>query len=87
MDDIKWQILEEKGGINKNAVKLVDNSSTVNNNNTASGGGGGGIHALERLGELQRKQNEMILTTSLDDLEQLMFKYQDLIKLSTSLIS
>ena len=37
-----------------------------------------------RLGELQRKQNEMILTTSLDDLEQLMFKYQDLIKLSTS---
>ena len=39
--------LEEKGGINKNAVKLVDNSSTVNNNNTASGGGGGGIHALE----------------------------------------
>ena len=29
----------------------------------------------------------MILTTSLDDLEQLMFKYQDLIKLSTSLIS
>ena len=84
LDDIKWQILEEKGGINKNAVKLVDNSSTVNNNNTASGGGGGGIHALERLGELQRKQNEMILTTSLDDLEQLMFKYQDLIKLSTS---
>ena len=40
-----------------------------------------------RLGELQRKQNEMILTTSLDDLEQLIFKYQDLIKLSTSLIS
>ena len=49
LDDIKWQILEEKGGINKNAVKLVDNSSTVNNNNTASGGGGGGIHALRDL--------------------------------------
>ena len=46
--------------------------------------GGAGIHALEQLGELQRKQNEIILSSSLDDLEQLMFKYQDLIKLSTS---
>ncbi|CAX43670.1 vacuolar protein sorting protein, putative [Candida dubliniensis CD36] len=87
LDDMKWQILEQKGGINKDAVKLVDNSTSVNKNSTtaaAGGGGGGGIHALERLGELQRKQNEIILTTSLDDLEQLMFKYQDLIKLSTS---
>ncbi|RCK67372.1 Vacuolar protein-sorting-associated protein 36 [Candida viswanathii] len=80
LDEIKWKTLEERGGINKNGVKLA----TPDPKPEIQRKGGAGIHALEQLGELQRKQNEIILSSSLDDLEQLMFKYQDLIKLSTS---
>ncbi|EER34716.1 conserved hypothetical protein [Candida tropicalis MYA-3404] len=81
LDDIKWKELEERGGINKNAIKLATPDPKPE---LPKKTGGAGIHALEQLEELQRKQNEIILSSSLDDLEQLMFKYQDLIKLSTS---
>lgn len=81
LDEIKWKTLEERGGINKDGVKL---SAPDDKPEIQKKTGGAGIHALEQLGELQRKQNEIILSSSLDDLEQLMFKYQDLIKLSTS---
>ncbi|KAL6452363.1 VPS36 Vacuolar protein-sorting-associated protein 36 [Candida maltosa Xu316] len=81
IEEIKWKILESKGGVNQNAVKLLEpqvkKAQPLANKSV-------GIHALEQLGELQRKENERILSSSLDDLEQLMFKYQDLLKLSTS---
>ncbi|KAG7660548.1 VPS36 [[Candida] subhashii] len=81
IDEIKWEKLKNKGGINKNAVKLSLAGKVMPVEPTKPGFG---IHALEQLGQQQRKQNELILSSSLDDLEQLMLKYQDLIKLSSS---
>lgn len=77
IDEIKWENLRIKGGVNQNSIKLGKNNEQVRPN-------GAGIHALEAFGEQQRKNNEKILSSSLDDLEQLMFKFEDLIKLSTS---
>lgn len=78
IDKLKWEALENRGGINGEATKLQKENVQISKVKT------GGIHSLERIGELQRKQNELILTQSLEDLEQLMFKAQDLIKLSSS---
>ncbi|KAK6457138.1 EAP30/Vps36 family-domain-containing protein [Scheffersomyces xylosifermentans] len=76
---MKWDSLKSRGAINQNATKLTQ---PARKQPTALRLGG--IHGLEQLGEQQRKQNEMILSSSLGDLENLMFKSQDLIKLSNS---
>lgn len=78
---IKWEKLVNKGTINENGVKVNDYSPTPPPQQQIKGGG---IHGLEQIGEQQRKQNELVLSTSLEDLEQLMYKAQDLIKLSSS---
>ena len=78
---IKWEKLVNKGTINENGVKVNDYSPTPPPQQQIKGGG---IHGLEQIGEQQRKQNELVLSTSLEDLEQLMYKAQDLIKLSCS---
>ncbi|ODV70024.1 hypothetical protein HYPBUDRAFT_178116 [Hyphopichia burtonii NRRL Y-1933] len=78
LDTIKWDRLVSKGMVNEDAVKLEPARRQEEKIR------GTGIHSLERLGEQQRKQNEFILTSSLEDLEQLMYKAQDLIKLSSS---
>ncbi|KAI5949957.1 VPS36 [Candida theae] len=77
IDEIKWDNLRRKGGVNQNAERLETRKEPVK-------AGGAGIHALEAYGEQQRKNNERILSSSLNDLEQLMFKFEDLVKLSTS---
>lgn len=81
IDKIKWEKLVNKGTINENGVKVNDYSPTPPTQQQIKGGG---IHGLEQIGEQQRKQNELVLSTSLEDLEQLMYKAQDLIKLSSS---
>lgn len=78
IDKIKWELLESRGGIGGEATRIQKKEQEVPKVKT------GGIHSLERIGQLQRKQNEIILTQSLEDLEQLMFKAQDLVKLSSS---
>lgn len=78
IEKIKWDKLVNRGTINENGKKL-NNTSTSRQHIK-----GGGIHGLEQIGEHQRRQNELVLTSSLDDLEQLMYKAQDLIKLSSS---
>ncbi|CAI5756438.1 unnamed protein product [Candida verbasci] len=78
IDEISWENIKNKGGVNQNGIKINNNETESRKTN------GAGIHALEQIGELQRIQNEVILSTSLDDIEQLMFKYQDLLKLSNS---
>lgn len=80
IDKIKWEKLVNKGTINENGVKVNDYSPTPPSQQIK----GGGIHGLEQIGEQQRKQNELVLSSSLEDLEQLMYKAQDLIKLSSS---
>lgn len=76
IDEIKWEILKNKGAINQNGTKLEKEQVKKTS--------GGGIRGLERLGEQQRQQNENILSSSLNDLEQLMFKFQDILQLSNS---
>lgn len=76
IDKIKWEKLENRGGISGDATKVRKHENPKIQSR--------GIHSLERIGELQRKQNEVLLTQSLEDLEQLMFKAQDLLKLSSS---
>lgn len=79
LGNIKWDKLVHKGMVNEDGRKLQaqpsDKPPAIRT---------GGINSLERLGEQQRRNNEEILTTSLEDLEQFMYKAQDLLKLSTS---
>ena len=79
IDKIKWESLEQRGGISDAATKVNQSSA-----NTETRLKGGGIHSLQQLGEQQRKRNEMVLSLSLEDLEQFMFKAQDLIKIGSS---
>lgn len=76
LDDIKWQTLQNNGKINQNSIKI--NQPEIIKENFP----GGGIRGLELLSEQQRQSNENILSNSLNDLENLMFKYKDLIKLT-----
>lgn len=78
IEKIKWEMLESRGGVSGEATVIQKKGESGPKVKT------GGIHSLERIGKLQRKQNEIILTQSLEDLEQLMFKAQDLLKLSSS---
>ncbi|KAI5951923.1 VPS36 [Candida jiufengensis] len=77
IDEIKWDNLRKKGGINQNSKKLQQPKLEIKRT-------GAGIHALELIGEQQRKNNEVILSSSLEDLEQLMFKFKDILHLSSS---
>lgn len=76
LDKLKWEKLQETGMINTNAVKVQTPSVQPPEILRA------GIHALEKISEVQRKQNEMVLASSLEDLEQMMYRAQDLISLS-----
>ncbi|CUM66188.1 uncharacterized protein PRCAT00003846001 [Priceomyces carsonii] len=78
IEELKWQRLTQKGSVNQNGIK-VDKSEPEPQRIK-----GGGIHGLEQIGEQKRRQNEIILSSSLDDLEQLMYKYLDLLNLSSS---
>lgn len=79
IDKLKWNLLVNKGSVNERGSKLQEQRKS-----SISTIKGGGIHGLEQIGEQQRKKNELVLSTSLEDLEQLMYKAQDLIKLSRS---
>lgn len=78
IDQLKWESLEQRGGVNDEATKVVQQPKEENRIK------GGGIHSLQQLGEQQRKRNEIVLSLSLEDLEQLMYKAQDLIKIGSS---
>lgn len=86
LDVLKWDTLVSKGNINMNGTKISAEGNSKNDpiNNTNNDRSGVGIHGLEQIGEQQRKLNELVLSSSLEDLEQLMYKAQDLIKLSSS---
>ncbi|RLV85671.1 Vacuolar protein-sorting-associated protein 36 [Meyerozyma sp. JA9] len=74
----RWSRLEAAGAINRDAKKVQPEpkvQSTIH---------GGGIHGLEQIGEQRRQETETVLSSSLEDLEQLMHRAQDLIKLSTA---
>jgi ESCRT-II complex subunit VPS36 len=85
LDDIKWKNLNDSGGINVNAVTLKSPTSQPKDQSGIAAGGG--IRRLEQIGENQRKLNETILTNSLNDLEQMMFKFQDLVHLTKAVNS
>lgn len=80
IENLKWRALESKGGVNDDARKLPSDLSREPTPRIQSRG----IQGLEKLGELQRKQNEIILSSSLDDLEQLMYKAQDILDVTSS---
>lgn len=79
MDNIKWQTLVNRNHVNENGFKLpsrkMQEETLVRS---------GGIHGLEKISEQQRRKNEVVLSSSLQDLEQLMHKYQDLLKLTVN---
>lgn len=79
LEIIKWDKLVNKGMVNEDGKKVQPPTS-----NTESTIRTAGINGLERIGEQQRRKNEEILSTSLEDLEQFMYKAQDLLKLSNS---
>lgn len=80
LDSQRWDALAARGNINKDGTR--QGAAAV-----AATPPGGGIHAIEQLGEQQRKLNELVLSSSLEDLEQLMYKAQDLIALSSSFLT
>lgn len=77
IDKMKWESLENRGMVSDDGTKLVPVRETTPRMT-------GGILGLEKIGEFQRKQNERLLSLSLEDLEQLMYKAQDLIQLTSS---
>lgn len=80
MEVEKWRQLETSGAINKDATKLQPARKASNPIH------GGGIHGLEQIGERRRQENETMLSTSLEDLEQLMHRAEDLLKLSVAFL-
>lgn len=80
LDSQRWDALAARGSINKDGTRQGAAAA-------AATPPGGGIHAIEQLGEQQRKLNELVLSSSLEDLEQLMYKAQDLIALSSSFLT
>lgn len=76
---LQWSALEAKGGLNGNATKLTQFREPSPQKDLV-----GGIRGLERLDEQKRKQNEMVLSLSLEDLEQLMYKAQDILGLAST---
>lgn len=78
IDKLKWENLESRGLVSDDAVRLVPKREATPKMQS------GGILGLEKIGEFQRKQNELILSLSLEDLEQLMYKAQDLMLLTSS---
>lgn len=78
LDKLRWEALVNTGNVNENGAKVDDVAESPPQIKT------GGIHNLQSLSEQRRKQNELVLTSSLEDLEQLMYKAQDLIQLSAA---
>lgn len=76
LDNNKWARLVNKGLVNADGRKVQATPPPAIR--------GAGINSLERLGEQQRRNNEVILSLSLEDLEALMYKAQDLMKLSSA---
>lgn len=82
LEDQKWHRLQQTGAINENGRLLVEEAAP----DDAAPSKFFGIHGLERRGERQRQENELIINSSLLDFEQLMFKYQDLLHVSEALV-
>lgn len=78
IDKLKWENLENRGMVSGEATRVAKEEVAVPKVKT------GGIHTLERIGQQQRKRNEVVLTQSLEDLEQLMYKAHDVLKVSSS---
>lgn len=77
LEQKRWEDANKLGNINKGAIKL--NEQPAEDKIKESG-----IFKLQLMREQTRKRNEMTLNSSLEDLENLMYKAQDLIKLSSS---
>lgn len=75
----QWLALEAKGGISGNATKVTQPREPDPQKDLV-----GGIRGLEKLDELKRQQNELILSLSLRDFEQLMYKAQDILGLAST---
>lgn len=75
----QWMALEAKGGINGDATKVIQSRDQSPQKDLV-----GGIRGLEKLDEFKRKQNELILSLSLEDFEQLMYKAQDILRLAST---
>lgn len=80
IQSIQWRALEAAGGINGDATKVGQESREPSPQKDLVGG----IRGLEKLDEMKRKQNELVLSLSLDDFEQLMHKAQDILSLTSS---
>lgn len=76
---LQWLALEAKGAINGDALKLNASRDPSPQKDLP-----GGIRGLEKLDELKRKQNEDVLSLSLEDFKQLMKKAQDILNLVDS---
>ncbi|KAG7194991.1 uncharacterized protein KQ657_004103 [Scheffersomyces spartinae] len=81
IEDIKWDELTKRGGVNENAVKLNQQQKPLVSTGKAVRAG---ISGLEVKNELTRKTNEIVLQDSLYDLDLLMFKFEDIMKISES---
>lgn len=80
IEDIKWDELTKRGGVNENAVKVNQQRPIVSTGKAVRAG----ISGLEVKNELTRKTNEIVLQDSLYDLDLLMFKFEDIMKISES---
>ncbi|OBA24384.1 hypothetical protein METBIDRAFT_28912, partial [Metschnikowia bicuspidata var. bicuspidata NRRL YB-4993] len=78
IDKMKWEALEAKGGISDDSTRVLPTREATPRVQSR------GIQGLVKIGEFQRKQTELILSLSLEDLEQLMQKAQEILELTSS---
>lgn len=82
IESLKWKELQGKGAVNKHATRVVEPQPTLPGKVVH-----GGISAIEKSEEMQRLNNERVLSLSLNDLEQLMYKARDVLQLTLSFSS
>lgn len=75
---VKWESLEQRGGVSAQGSRINKNVAETGPNS------GAGILALHHQQQSTLKQNEAVLSDSLADIEQLMYKAHDLIAVTGS---
>lgn len=82
LEKFKWDIVLNSGNANKDSVKLK--KGPIESQNSGNSTMGFGIHSLARQEELKTQKNEEIINSSLDDLQALLNRANEILELTES---
>ncbi|CCH42543.1 Vacuolar protein-sorting-associated protein 36 [Wickerhamomyces ciferrii] len=87
LEKFKWERVVNSGNVNKDAKKVTNSSSSNDSSRLVSANNstiGFGIHKLAQQEEIKTKKNELIINSSLDDLQALLNKANEILELTES---